>query len=381
MTPNGLESLAARFLAAPGADPRRQLMEQMGKAYRETRKLLDGDEDGLTAQVESVFTNVVRRLPPELKKGMKSLRAMPAPGEDYIFAFEEKVPEFANPADEYNLAVARTMVDDNESLTAFFGQPAPDVLAPLMDERAKHGKVSLRDIHASAIVAGLHRSAKGQVSVIALEGNPGIGKTTAVRRYLEQKPEGYLFLYVSPRVVINRDVTESLARKDGRLSGILTVTTNAALIASAPRWYLNEVKKGRAKHKHVDGAVVVDGIEHLNKPDSSVLVISPEQEREIDSAHAGSRIAKTTISENEDIVEERSLVGVLAGMSQTTRELLALNPDVNRVVLTAALQGFRRRVAARPPWTHSRSCSRARLRTRRVSASARRLQARCPTSS
>src|SRR5690242_3372906 len=28
-------------------------------------------------------------------------------------------------------------------------------------------------------------------------------------------------------------------------------------------------------------------------------------------------------------------------MSDTTREMLALNPDVSRVVLTAALQGFR----------------------------------------
>ncbi len=341
LTPNGLESLAARFLAEEGSDPRRQLMSQMGRAYRETRKLLDGDDEGLAAQVESVFTNVLRRLPSELKKGMKDLRAMPAPGEDYTFTFEEKVPKFANPADEYDLDVARSMVDDTQPLAAFFGMPAPDALAPLMAERAKHGRVSLRDIHASAIVAGMQCSAKGQVNVIALEGNPGIGKTTAVCQYLEKKPEGYLFVYVSPRVVINRDVTESLARKDGKPSGILTVTTNAALIASAPRWHLSEVKAGRAKPKHVDGAVVVDGVEHLNKPDGSVLVISPQQEQEIEAAHAGSRIAKTTISENEDIVEERSLVGVLSGMSETTRELMVLNPDVNRVVLTAALQGFR----------------------------------------
>jgi hypothetical protein len=177
--------------------------------------------------------------------------------------------------------------------------------------------------------------------VIALEGNPGIGKTTAVRQYLEKKADGYLFLYVSPRVVINRDVNESMARKDGKPSGILTVTTNAALIASAPRWHLNEVKAARATYKHVDGAVVADGVEHLNKPDGSVLVISPEEEQEIEAAHAGSRIAKTTISENEDIVEERSLIGVLSGMAGVTKDLLALNPAVNRVVMTAALQGFR----------------------------------------
>lgn len=341
LTPNGLESLAASYLKVTTEDPRRELMAQMGKAYRETRKLLDGDEQGLTEQVESVFNNVLRRLPKALKAGMKSLRTMPKPGEDYAFAFEETLPEFANPAGEYELLQAKAMVDDNAGLTSFFGMPAPEALAPLLAERATAGRVSLRDLHASAIVAGMQRSAKGQVNVIALEGNPGIGKTTAVRRYLEKKTDGYLFLYVSPRVVINRDVTESLARKDGTRTGILTVTTNAALIAGAPRWYLNEVKAGRAAPKHVDGAVVADGFEGLNKPDGSVLVLDPEQEQEIETAHAGSRIGKTTLSENEDLVEERSLIGVLSGMSKTTRELLQLNPDVNHVVLTATLQGFR----------------------------------------
>jgi hypothetical protein len=341
ITPNGLESLAANFLVNEGADARRHLMAQMGKAYRDTRKLPDSDEDGLTAQVESVFTNVLRRLPTALRRGMKALRVAPRPGEDYSFAFEEIVTGFANPADDYDLAVAASMVDDTDALKQFFGAPAPEVLAPLLAERASNGRVSLRNLHACAIVAGMQRSVRGQVNVIALEGNPGIGKTTAVRQYLEDKPRGYLFLYVSPRVVINRDVTESLGRNDGKPSGILTVTTNAALIASAQRWYLRQVDEGRARYKHVDGAVVADGITHLNRPDGSVLVISPEQEHEIEAAHAGSRIAKITISENEDLVEERSLIGVLSGMSTATRELLELNPDVNRAVLTAALQGFR----------------------------------------
>ena len=38
---------------------------------------------------------------------------------------------------------------------------------------------------------------------------------------------------------------------------------------------------------------------------------------------------------------ERSLVGVLSGMAMMTKELVALNPAVNRVVLTAAVQGYR----------------------------------------
>ena len=342
ITPNGLESLAARFVAEDSKDPRRMLMEQMGDAYRRTRKLDDGDEKGLTTQIGSVFNSVVRRLPTALKKGMKSLRRSPKPGEDYCFEFTETVPRFANPADEFAFDKAKAMVDHNPALTAFFGQSAPEAVGGIMSTLlTPEGKVSLRDIHAAAIVAGMQRATPGRVNIVALEGNPGIGKTTAVRRHLQEKSDGYLFLYVSPRVVINRDVTESLARKDGKPTGILTVTTNAQLISSAERWFLNEVKEGREVRRHIEGAVVADGVEHLKKPIGSILVIDPKQEHEIEAGHAGSRIAKTTISENEDIVVERSLVGVLSGMSMTTRELLALNPDVNRVVLTAALQGFR----------------------------------------
>jgi len=347
ITPNGLESISARFLDANLDDPRRQLMEQMGKAYRRARKLADGDEDGLLLQVKSVFQNMLRRLPKNLKDGLKDLTRDPEPGEDYLFEFKENIGEFANPADLYELADALALVPNSPGLTGFFGQPAAAALEPLLKDRVKHGKVTLRDIHAAAVVAAMDRATSGQVNVIALEGNPGIGKTTAVREHLEKKPEGFLFLYVSPRVVINRDVTQTMARKGGEPSGILAITTNAALISSAPRWHLSEVKAGRATRKQVDGAVVVDGLPTLVKPNGAILVISPEEEQEIEAAHAGSRIGKTTISENEDIVNERSMAGVLSSMSTTTRDLLALNPEVNRVVMTAALQGFREKAGGK----------------------------------
>jgi hypothetical protein len=347
ITPNGLESIAARVMADNASDPRRQLMEQMGEAYRQARKLEDGDEEGLLLQVKSVFQNMLRRLPKNLKDGLRELTAPPEPGEDYVFEFKEDVGEFANPADLYELPDALALVPAAPGLDSFFGQPAASALEPLLRARAKDGKVSLRDIHAASIVAAMGRSTAGKVNVIALEGNPGIGKTTAVREHLEKKREGYLFLYVSPRVVINRDVTQSLARKGSEPSGILTITTNASLISSAPRWHMKQVEAGLATRKHVDGAVVVDGLQELVKPNGAILVISPAEEHEIESAHAGSRIGKTTISENEDIVDERSMAGVLSSMSTTTRDLLALNPDVNRVVMTAALQGFREKAGGK----------------------------------
>lgn len=341
ITPNGLESLSARFLVDTPGDPRRRLMEQMGLAYRKARKPADGDEAGLRDQVSGVFRNMLRRLPAGLKHGLNDLTHAPAPGENYRFEFVETLDSFANPADRYALSEALTMVPDSPDLTQFFGRPAAQALGPLLKARAQDDRVTLRDIHAAAIVAGLDRSVPGRVNVVALEGNPGIGKTTAVREYLERKSEGYLFLYVSPRVVINREVTQSLARRNDEPSGILTITTNAALIASAPGWHRAEVKAGRATKKHVDGAVVADGVPTLVKPNGAILVISPEDERCIEAGHTGSRFGKITISEHEDIVDERAMAGVLSSLSKTTRELLALNPDLNRIVITAALQGFR----------------------------------------
>ncbi|MES2261612.1 MAG: helicase [Pseudomonadota bacterium] len=344
ITPNGLESLAARFDEQPG-DTRRALMKQMGIAYRQTKKLPDGDQEGLTEQTEAVFNGVLRKLPSTLQQGMKDLRSMPRPGEDYQFDFEEKVPRFANPTDKFTLAQALEMVDSTPALEEFLGRPAKEALGLAFAKYDRDGQgVSLRDLHAASVVAGMEREAPGKLNVVALEGNPGIGKTTAVRQHLGRKQDGYLFLYVSPRVVINRDVSDSLARQEEQPTGILTVTTNAQLIASAQRWHQEQVRQGLAQSRYIEGAIVADGVRGLVKPDAgSILVIEPEVEQQIEDNFAGSRYWKTTLSENEDRVNEKSLASVLKGMASTTRELLSLNPGVNRVVMTAALQGFRDR--------------------------------------
>ena len=337
VTPNGLESAAAKFSPQGAHDPRFALMEQLGAAYRKAKKFADGDEEALTQEVEGVFNGLLRRLPKPLYQGLKGLRHAPLPGEDIRLNFEERVSDFSNPMQTLSREEALAMVDESEALTEYFGESPRQCVARAL----KAGDVTLRDLHAAAVIAGLNAAKRGRVNAIALEGNPGIGKTTAVQRHLSGRQSGYLFLYVSPRVVINRDVTEKLARKDGEPSGILTVTTNAQIISAAERWHLEQVKQGLVKKRHIDGAVVADGVRDLKTPDGSVLVLTPEQEHEIDAAHAGSRLGKTTLSENEDLVVERSLLGVLSAMAQTTRELLKLNPGVNRTVMTAALQGFR----------------------------------------
>ena len=342
ITPNGLESLAARYHSGGKNDPRFVLMRQMGEAYRQAAKAPEGDAQGLTDKVESVFQQVLSRLPRDFRNGLKALKELPKPGEDFSLEFEEQIAEFANPMQTYAKEAALALVPENEGLDQYFGRPTREVFADAL-ERIQPGKqvFALRDIHAAAVVAGMVAAKPGKLNVLGLEGNPGIGKTTAVTRYLSGQQQGYLFLYVSPRVVINRDVTEKLARKDGRPTGILTVTTNAQIISAAERYHRSLVEQNRETARKVEGAVVVDGVRSLNKPDSTVLILTPEQEHEIEAQHAGSRLGKTTLSENEDLVEERPMMGVLSIIAKTARELLECNPKINRAVLTAAIQGFR----------------------------------------
>lgn len=344
VTPNGLEGLAA-YVGGATDDPRYKLMQQLATAYRETTKVTDGDEAALTRLAAKAFEGTLAKLPKELRSQMKSLRGQkPVPGEDYEFSFEEQTTDFHNPDDAFTIDEAITLIPAAQGLDDYFGGDARAAIRAEMATRLeRRGRLSLRDIHASAIVAGLQRAQSGALNLIALEGNPGIGKTTAVRDHLAATDSGYLLLYVSPRVVINRDVTSSLARSDGDPTGILTLTTNAQLIATAENWHKKLVEAGEAHPRKIDGAVVADGVSGLNLPDGSILVLTPEQEQEVENEHTASKFWKSASSEYEDHVHDRALPGVLKTLSTTARELLALNRGVNRLVLTAALQGFRER--------------------------------------
>lgn len=151
ITPHGLESLAARFVPGQPAEPRCRLMGQMGKAYRETHKLADGDDSGLTEQVEKLFRGMLSKLPRRLKAGMKALQREPEVGRDYFFEFDETVPNFANPTDQFPINDAMAMVEETEELQAYFGGSARQVIGTSMRDFARGAPtLSLRDMHAAA---------------------------------------------------------------------------------------------------------------------------------------------------------------------------------------------------------------------------------------
>ncbi|MEO9160936.1 MAG: helicase, partial [Casimicrobiaceae bacterium] len=98
ITPNGFESLAARWSPNESDEPRLKLLRELGAAYRMASKCPDGDETWLTTEVSMVFNALLRRLPKGLQKAMRGLKETPKAGEDFELRFDEEVEGFTNPA-------------------------------------------------------------------------------------------------------------------------------------------------------------------------------------------------------------------------------------------------------------------------------------------
>ena len=75
--------------------------------------------------------------------------------------------------------------------------------------------------------------------------------------------------------------------------------------------------------------------------DESRLKVTPAQECEIDSNTAVSKRFKRSRNEREDSMESHHYPGVLRTLASSARRLLDANPQASRLVMTAAIQGYR----------------------------------------
>ncbi len=335
ITSNGCESIAAIFSNFSNqTDPRVELMKTLGQAYRNISKSHNNQTDVLEKEIRGVFRTLLQSLPSDFKQQAKQLISEPDLKEELNYRFEENVEGFYNSMQELSREDAILAIEETESLQNFFGGSPKFHFNQTL---SKAEKIPLRQIHEAAVITGLNSAQKGKINVIALEGNPGIGKTSAVINFLQHQSKGFLFFYVSPRVVINRDVTAKLAHQNDNFSGILTITTNSSLIKLAPKWY----EKQGNKQRTIDSAVVVDGVENLRHPDCNTIFITPAQEHEIDCHVVATTKFKNSLNEREDEIGSISRPGVLKTLATSSRKLLEANPQLNRLVITAAIQGYR----------------------------------------
>lgn len=345
VTSAGLEALSAPF-APEATDPRAQLMAALGQAYRRVAGVAEDDRAALDAEIRAVQAQIARSLPPRLRGPFAEAFAAPPSSRAIDVRLAEPVEGFVNPADRHPTDALLEWVEDTPEAATFLGAPPPEAVAAELERLVgRAGSGTLRDLHAAALIAGLGAARPGRVTIVAAEGHPGVGKTTAVVQFLQRLPpeQGYLLLYASPRVVINTDVTQKVARDaDGRPSGVLALTTNARLIRSARRWWTARPAPDRPEgRRFVDAAVVADGVAGLRHSAGSTLFLDPDQAQQIDEEYASSDYQKETWDEGLDVLRARPAPGVLFTLARAARGCLAENPDLNRLVLTAAIQGYR----------------------------------------
>ncbi|MDA0212080.1 MULTISPECIES: helicase-related protein [Desertifilum] len=338
ITSNGFESLAADFNTPPRPlDPRAKLMQSLGKAYRHSQPKEEPNQ--LEQDINLAFNKLVANLPQAFRKQAREIRNL-ALGEPLHLLFQETVEGFHHPMQSITRAEAIAAIQTNSALREFLGEDPQTQFSQALHQVQPDGEaLPLRSIHEAAVITGLKAAQNHRLNLIALEGNPGIGKTTAVIKFLKQQTQGFLFLYISPRVAINRSVTAQLAKEKGNLTGILTLTSNANLIKAAPAWY---EKHGQADpSQKIDSAVVVDGIASINPPRCSTAFLTPEQEMQIENDIVSSSRSKRSLSQREDLISPIPVPGVLRTLAGGARKMLESHPQVNRLVITTATQGYR----------------------------------------
>jgi hypothetical protein len=170
---------------------------------------------------------------------------------------------------------------------------------------------TLRDAHAELIRQTL--SPTSPETYLFLNGNPGIGKTTAIIDYLvDHQQEGFLFFYVSPRKQVNLDVIKKF--RDGNVKGFRTskflgLNTNADVIrdngGNYTVKYVSNTRKGNFVERSVQFIETEEEMEEIRNPASPTKrnnsknrpVFTRRTEEEIGEAGGVNRGVLASISE------------------------------------------------------------------------------------
>ncbi|MEA5418870.1 helicase-related protein [Spirulina sp. CCNP1310] len=126
---------------------------------------------------------------------------------------------------------AKTCVEHREIITGFANSVGV-VSSELREKLELPEGINLQDAHQTLVVRSL--SPNNPHSFLFLTGNPGIGKTTAIAKFLQDHAEeGFLFLYASPRKQVNLDILEKFKNPQTQQlvhDGVFTLNSCANLI-------------------------------------------------------------------------------------------------------------------------------------------------------
>ncbi|MCW6034858.1 ATP-binding protein [Spirulina subsalsa FACHB-351] len=125
----------------------------------------------------------------------------------------------------------RTCIEHQEIITGFANSVGE--VSPELREKLGLGEgINLQDAHQELVMRSL--SPDNSRPFLFLTGNPGIGKTTAIAKFLQNHAdEGFLFLYASPRKQVNLDILEKFKKRHTQQlfqDGVFTLNSHANLI-------------------------------------------------------------------------------------------------------------------------------------------------------
>ena len=120
-----------------------------------------------------------------------------------------------------------TSISHSEKITDFVNSIG-EIPSDLEEKFNLPPNITLRNAHNQLITQALEEN---NLTYLFLTGNPGIGKTTAIVKFLETHfDDGFFFLYISPRTQVNLDIITKF--NDIQRQELLCINSNANLIKS-----------------------------------------------------------------------------------------------------------------------------------------------------
>ncbi|MDM8552478.1 hypothetical protein QUF72_20495 [Desulfobacterales bacterium HSG2] len=254
-----------------------ELLREMGEIYKgirhgsartsqEARMLRERE---IFRTNEAVLRNIRRNSPSDLQNALKTLSERAV----QTFSGRRALPEYLNHAftEKIEGYAPTGSPPSREQLEAW--------LPPELAERLRNKELrSMQDAHAEMVMDAWE---KADADLYVLSGTPGIGKTTALRNILADYEQGYLLVYISPRIQVNTDLIAKFDPTDenNRLMGkaeMICITSNSALINAA-------------EHHHGKPALICASREIPE--DAKFLFLKPEDAEELETFFSRDRTA------------------------------------------------------------------------------------------
>lgn len=337
-----------------------ELAKKMGEAYRKAeREKEDGyEKEDFDSKIKSACRAILYSLPKDkdakIDEIIKKINEMSDEIEPFAIKIKEN-PKFTPQSYVFSSIEEITgSIDEEYSTESAYHYEQKKVKNAFNNwkERAikeikkifeQQKSISLRDVHASAIKAFI-TNAPQQVRLLGLPGSPGIGKTTAIREALkkalkEKENEGFMFFYFSPRVVINRDVFNSMSGK-----GCVSISTDHAHIKATRETAKALFEKGMlcsGQPENYSTMVLYETEENINIPKSSTLYLKASNEEMYSNSASSGTIRKRFIAKDTDKIEDKNFLSVMNTLASATVGLLKENEHIKGITITSSIQAFR----------------------------------------